>query len=338
MLEGLHPNRPTHVLRLSTDERSARATTELIGEVFEPAETAVAAFEVKDGGPWLVEAYFAREPDEAAIRDLLRPLIGASADAAVFDTLPERDWIETSLEGLSAVRAGRFLVHGAHDRRRRRVNDIGLEIEAALAFGTGHHGTTRACLLALDAELKRRRPRRVLDVGTGTGVLGLAAARALRRLVVAGDIDAAAIRVARHNARLNGAGALMRFYVGPGVRHAAARGHRFDLVLANILARPLTRLAPSLAAVLAPTGVIILSGLIARDVARVMSAYAAQGLRLRRRVELEGWVTLELRSGGVSARRRLRGRRAGSGAETRGASAAPQRVSRAARRRTPRLP
>jgi ribosomal protein L11 methyltransferase len=302
MLEGLHPNRPTHVLRLSTDERAARATTELLGEVFEPAETAVAAFEIADGGPWLVEAYFARAPDEAAIRHLLRPVIGASADAAVFDTLPERDWIEASLEGLSPVRAGRFLVHGAHDRRRRRVNDIALQIEAALAFGTGHHGTTRGCLLALEGELKRRRPRRVLDVGTGTGVLGLAAAKAVRAAVAAGDIDATAIRVARHNARLNGASALMRFYVGPGVRHPAVRGRRFDLVFANILAKPLKRLAPSLAAVLAPAGVVVLSGLIARDVAGVLSAYAAQGLRLRRRSELDGWATLELTRGGASAR------------------------------------
>ena len=152
MLEGLHPNRPTHVMRLTTDERSARAMTDLLGEVFEPAETAVAAFET-DGGDWLLEAYFARPPDEAAIRDLARPVIGAAADRAAFATLQQTDWVTASLEGLRPVRAERFLVHGAHDRGHRRANDLALEIEAALAFGTGHHGTTKGCLLMLAREL-----------------------------------------------------------------------------------------------------------------------------------------------------------------------------------------
>ena len=160
MREGLHPNRPTHVLRLTTDERSARAMTDFLGEVFDPADTAVAAFEDADGR-WLLEAYFAQQPDEGAVRALLRPTIGAEADAAVFETLAGTDWIRASLEGLTPVRAGRFLVHGSHDRARVRPNDRALEIEAALAFGTGHHGTTRGCLLALDAELKRRRPARI---------------------------------------------------------------------------------------------------------------------------------------------------------------------------------
>src|ERR671939_714141 len=135
MLEGLHPNRPTHVMRLTTDERSARMMTDLLGEVFDPAETAVAAFETEDGRSWLLEAYFASEPDEAAIRDLVRPLVGKGADAAVFETIAERDWVRNSLEGLKPVRAGRFLVHGAHDREAVRVNDVSIEIEAALAFG-----------------------------------------------------------------------------------------------------------------------------------------------------------------------------------------------------------
>src|SRR5215207_6952906 len=159
MLEGLHPNRPTHVMRLTTDERSARAMTDLLGEVFDPAETAVAAFETADGAGWLLEAYFAREPDERAIRELVRPLVGGEADRAQFEVLARTDWVKTSLEGLRPVRAGRFLVHGAHDREQRRPNDLAIEIEAALAFGTGHHGTTQGCLLALARELRRRRPR-----------------------------------------------------------------------------------------------------------------------------------------------------------------------------------
>jgi ribosomal protein L11 methyltransferase len=303
MLEGLHPNRPTHVMRLTTDERSARAMTDLLGEVFDPAETAVAAFETEDGRQWLLEAYFAHPPDEAALRDLVRPLVGRQADEAVFVGLDQTDWVKASLEGLKPVRAGRFLVHGAHDRAERRPNDLGIEIEAALAFGTGHHGTTQGCLMALAEELKRRRPRHVLDVGTGTGILAIAAAKALKGRVVAGDIDTEAVRVARENARLNGVGGLIGFYAGPGVRHlSAARPERFDLVTANILARPLMRLAPSLARVLAVDGTLILSGLLVADVPGVLAAYAAQGLRLKKRSTIEGWATLQMKKGGVGPR------------------------------------
>jgi ribosomal protein L11 methyltransferase len=305
MLEGLHPNRPTHVMRLTTDERSARAMTDIIGEIFDPAETAVAAFETEDGGPWLLEAYFATEPDEDAIRELVRPLVGDKADEAVFVPLEQQDWVKASLEGLNPVRAGRILVHGSHDRERRRVNDVAIEIEAALAFGTGHHGTTKGCLLAFVDEMKSRPPRRILDVGTGTGILAFAAAKALRRPVVAGDIDPEAIRVARENARLNGIAPWMRLYVGPGVRNAEAnRRGRYDLVFANILAKPLRLLAPSLARVTAPNGSLVLSGLLTRDVPGVLSAYAAQGWRLQRRYDLEGWAALVLKKGGAAPRPR----------------------------------
>jgi ribosomal protein L11 methyltransferase len=304
MLEGLHPNRPTHVMRLTTDERSARAMTDLIGEIFDPMETAVAAFETEDGGPWLLEAYFAYEPDESAIKELVRPVVGDEADRAVFSALEQQDWVQASLAGLNPVRAGRILVHGSHDRAQRRTNDIAIEIEAALAFGTGHHGTTQGCLRAFADELKLRTPRRVLDVGTGTGILAFAAAKVLKRLVVAGDIDPEAVRVARENARLNGIAGFLRFYVAPGVRSPVAdRPGRFDLVFANILAKPLRLLAPDLARVASPGGTLILSGLLARDVPGVLSAYAAQGWRLQRRYDLEGWAALVLTRRGQAPRR-----------------------------------
>ena len=305
MLEGLPPHRPTHVLRLITDEPSARAMTELLGEMFDPMETAVAAFEVEETGAWRLEAYFSEEPDAEMIRDLIRPVVGAQADAAAFETIDQQDWVRASLEGLKPVRAGRFLVHGAHDREQVRGNDLAIEIEAALAFGTGHHGTTLGCLRALVAELKRRRPARVLDVGTGTGILGFAAARALHRPVVAGDLDPEAVTTARGNARLNGLTPLMRFYQGPGVRHALAdRPRGFDVVFANILARPLKRLAPSLTAVVADGGVLILSGLIERDVPGVLSTYRHRGFHLARAGLIEGWASLVLRRGGAAARPR----------------------------------
>ncbi|MFC7396768.1 50S ribosomal protein L11 methyltransferase [Chelatococcus sp. GCM10030263] len=303
MLEGLPPHKPTHVLRIETDADSARRMTDLLGEIFDPAETAVAAFEGVDNGPWLLEAYFSRPPDEPAIRDLLRLIVGHRADDAVFGEVEARDWVRTSLEGLKPVRAGRFLVHGGHDREVAKANDIALEIEAALAFGTGHHGTTLGCLLALAAMLKQRRPRHVLDVGTGTGILAIAAAKALKQRVVAGDIDPVAVAVARSNARLNGAARDLRFYVAPGVRHAmAVRRRYFDLVFANILAKPLRRLAPSIAAVVAADGMLVLSGLLPGDVPGVLTAYAAQGLRLVEQRQREGWATLCLKRGGAAPR------------------------------------
>ncbi|MCP1550416.1 MULTISPECIES: 50S ribosomal protein L11 methyltransferase [Methylorubrum] len=305
MLEGLPPHRPTHVLRLITDEPSARAMTELLGEMFDPMETAVAAFEVEETGDWRLEAYFSEEPDAEMIRDLIRPMVGEQADAAVFETIDQQDWVRASLEGLKPVRAGRFLVHGGHDRHQVRGNDLAIEIEAALAFGTGHHGTTLGCLRALVDELKRRRPAHVLDVGTGTGILGFAAAKVLRTPVVAGDLDPEAVMTARGNARLNGLGPYMRLYHAPGVRHALANRPRgFDVVFANILARPLKRLAPTLTAVVADDGVLILSGLIERDVPGVLSTYRHRGFHLARSGVIEGWATLVLRRGGAAARPR----------------------------------
>ncbi|MHC2085946.1 50S ribosomal protein L11 methyltransferase [Methylobacterium sp. WCS2018Hpa-22] len=303
MLEGLHPNRPTHVLRLLTDERSARAMTDILGEMFDPTETAVAAFEAEDGKTWRLEAYFADAPDEEMVRDLIRPLVGEQADAAIFETIDQQDWVRASLEGLNPVRAGRFLVHGSHDRHTIRPNDLAIEIEAALAFGTGHHGTTLGCLKALVDVMKKGRPAHVLDVGTGTGILAFAAAKALHQPVHAGDLDPEAVSTAKGNARLNGLGGLVRLYVGPGVRHASAdRSRRFDVVFANILARPLKRLAPTLTATVADHGVLILSGLIERDVPGVLSTYRHRGFHLARHGLIEGWATLVLKRGGAAPR------------------------------------
>lgn len=303
MLEGLPPHRPTHVLRLMTDEGSARAMTDLLGEMFDPTQTAVAAFEAEDGRTWRLEAYFADAPDEAMIRDMIRPVVGDQADVASFETIDQQDWVRASLEGLVPVRAGRFLVHGSHDRDTVRVNDLAIEIEAALAFGTGHHGTTLGCLRALADVLKRGRPAQVLDVGTGTGILAFAAAKALHRPVIAGDLDPEAVLTAKGNARLNGLGTVVRLYQGSGVRHALAnRPRRFDVVFANILARPLKRLAPSLTATVADRGVLILSGLIERDVAGVLSTYRHRGFHLAAHGLIEGWATLVLRRGGAAAR------------------------------------
>ncbi len=302
MLEGLPPNNAAHMLRLVTDERRARAVADLIVESFEPAEAASTAFETDDllpgaGRAWLVEAYFGSEPDEAEIRALIAVASDeATARSATFGLTERRDWVANSLAGLKPVRAGRFLVHGAHDRARVKANDIAVEIEAGLAFGTGHHGTTRGCLLHFDRLLKRRRPKRVLDVGCGAGVLAIAAAKVLRRRVWLGDIDPVAVEVANGNARLNCVGTLCRAIVSRGVEDARLReAAPYDLVFANILAKPLRMLAPSLASVISADGEAIVSGLLLADVPGVLASWRAQGFDLAERIELEGWASLRLR-------------------------------------------
>lgn len=299
MREGLLPNNATHLLRLEAEERVARRAADFLTEMLPPEETAAAAFEVDDGRIWSLEVYFAAVPDETMVRTLLAQCAGPeAAKAAAFSRIEQKDWVAAALEGLAPVRAGRFLVHGSHDRHRLRANDIGIEIEAALAFGTGHHGTTRGCLLYLDRILKVRRPQRVLDVGTGTGLLAIAAARALHLPVAAGDIDPVSTITASANARANRAGAYIKPVTATGVRHPALIAEApFDLVFANILARPLMKLAASIATVTARPGTLVLSGLLERDVNGVLSAYRAQGFRLVARQNLEGWVSLMLKRG-----------------------------------------
>lgn len=239
---------------------------------------------------------YADEPEgmEARLRGVLAP-IHAGADVAR-EVLPDVDWVAKSLEGLKPVRAGRFLVHGAHDRDRRRAGDIAIEIEAGLAFGTGHHGTTAGCLAMVEKVIRRERPTRLLDLGTGSGVLAIAMARLSRRTVLATDIDPVATRVARDNARLNGVGALVQAETAAGFSHPAfARRRPFDLIVANILARPLMRLAPAMAAQMAPGGSLILSGILDRQRDAVVAAYAGQQVRHVRTTHMEGWVTLHLK-------------------------------------------
>jgi ribosomal protein L11 methyltransferase len=192
------------------------------------------------------------------------------------------------------VRAVFFFVHGPHDRGRIPPNAIGIEIEAALAFGTGHHGTTRGCLLALDELAKRIQPANILDIGTGSGVLAIAAARALQARVTASDVDRVAVAAARNNARLNRA---------PGIRfvHAAGASVRalmqsapYDLIFANILLGPLLRLAQPIRKLSAPGGHVVLSGLLPSHANAALAAYRAQGYVLRRRIPLDGWMTLLL--------------------------------------------
>jgi len=278
------------------DEHAARSVVDVLTEIFFEGQAAIAAFERPDGR-WDVTVHFAEPPDQPLVREHVTNAAGADiAEGIAFDTVEAKDWVKASLEDLVPVPAGRFIVHGQHDRERIAPNKLGIEIEAALAFGTGHHGTTRGCLLLLDHVLKAWRPRRVLDLGTGTGVLAIAAAKALHEKVLASDIDPPSVQVARENARLNVAGHLVQAIRATGFsapQFVAAAP--FDLVLANILANPLRQLAGPMARHLAPSAQVILSGLLTHQAPAVIAAYRARGLVPVRHLHIEGWSSLLLR-------------------------------------------
>jgi len=285
----------TTLARLICDEATAKRLADSLSEQFD--EAAAAAFEGTDGH-WNLEIHFEKPPDQHAVRLTLSQVAGAECAARLtFEQIAARDWVAASLAELKPVEAGRFTVHGAHDRARVATNRTGIEIEAALAFGTGHHGTTRGCLLALDRIAARRRPNRVLDIGTGTGVLAIAAAKCFRRPVIASDIDAEAVAIGHANARLNGVSPLVELIRAKGLTglkfHQAAP---FDLVFANILLAPLKALARPLRPLLAPGANVVLSGLLAEQENAALAAYRPHGLKLVRRIRLGEWVTLVLRA------------------------------------------
>jgi ribosomal protein L11 methylase PrmA len=418
MITSMPPDleQSTTVARLAADQATALRIIDLVTESYDPLAAVAGASE--DGpGHWAVAIHFRDPPNETAVRALVA--LSAGPDAANklwFETTTPKDWVKASHEGLKPIEAGRFVVHTPHYRGHAPLNRITIEIEASLAFGTGHHGTTRGCLLALDRIVKQtrkqrkrhaiasralrraaphrslphaslglpavgqsgatafppplwgrdrergtiehyvrlvretsqkqtgvvltlgalspplslslphkgggnrvariiaphaRRPRTVLDIGTGTGVLAIAAARALRCRVMASDIDPVAVKVARANVRLNRSAEFVELMRadGLGVKRLAGR---YDIILANILLAPLQRLATPIARNLAPGGWVVLSGLLRGQAVFALAPYIARGLILKERIPLEGWMTLVLerrvlrhkaRRWGVAARR-----------------------------------
>ena len=249
--------------------------------------------EDEDRGLWRIDAFPTTDEEARAINTVLA---GFPALQVATEVLADADWLAMSLSGLPPVRAGRFFVYGAHDLGLAPASTVNLRIEAGAAFGTGHHGTTVGCLLAFDALLKARRFERVLDVGAGTGVLAIAAARTGTRVAVGTDLDAPSVRIAGENAALNGARA--RFACASGLGHRLVRRHGpYDLVFANILAPPLVALAQDIKRALRPGGFVILSGLLRTQERRVLAAYRSRGFRLVRRIHRDAWSALVLRRG-----------------------------------------
>jgi ribosomal protein L11 methyltransferase len=272
----------------SSAERIARA----LEEAPDPAAVAVGLFE-RGGGRFEVFAHYAEPPPPNLLRRLITESGGDELALELkIETIAPADWVTLSQGMRGPVQAGRFFLHGSHDRghapRRRCV----IEIDAGRAFGTAHHASTRGCLLALDALLKARRPRSIVDLGTGTGILAIAAASALKQVVWATDADQIAVATARDNARANGALALVRVLEAQGFAHRSLRRFKANLILANLLERALYQLAPAFARHLAPGGKAILSGLMHPQARGIEGRFCSHGFALERRIILDGWTTL----------------------------------------------
>ena len=263
-----------------------------------PEPTGVGVFEIEDdSGLWEVGAYFLEKPDMVML-EVIALAFGAKPFA--LSELPEIDWVAKVRRELSPVEAGRFFVFGSHDADKVPAGRVALQIEATVAFGTGHHGTTLGCLRAFDRLFDAGfRPAKVADIGCGTAVLAMAAAAVLPdALVIASDIDAVAVDVALANVAINGLDGRLECLEAAGFGHARlAEAAPFDLVFANILKGPLIELAPDMAAHVAPDGLAILSGLLVVQAEAVTAAYVSAGFALEGREDIGEWSTLVLRRG-----------------------------------------
>jgi ribosomal protein L11 methyltransferase len=278
--------------------RGVDAAEAVLAALDEAAET-VAAFETSPG-EWRLEAY----PQSSVLTPALSAQLALAAVTAGGELhelreekLPARDWLAENQLAFPPVRVGHFFIYGSHHRGGVPAGALGIMLDAATAFGTGEHPSTRGCLLALEALADRRPIGHPLDIGTGTGILAIAAAKLLRRRVLASDIDAGSVGIARHNVARNGVADLVRVEHAVGYRDRALRRHGYDLILANILARPLAVMAVDLARHLAPSGRAVLSGLLRWQEAIVLAPHRALGLALENRIVISGWSTLILRAG-----------------------------------------
>jgi ribosomal protein L11 methyltransferase len=279
----------------AADFDAARSVAALWGEVADPPPLAVSMFEQAPRGH-VVEALYDHRPSAADVAKSLKALAITGLGKPAITKVQPQNWVAISQQALPPVIAGRFIIHGSHDRAAAGGALNAIEIDAGEAFGTAHHATTLGCLMAIDRLARRRAFRRVLDLGCGSGVLAIAAARALPKArITASDIDPEATRVARDNARINGVVRRLKIVTAKGLEHAELRGAGpFDLLIANILAAPLIKLAPKLAPIVARGGCLVLSGLLAHQAPEVVAAYRAAGFFVARHDVIAGWATLTL--------------------------------------------
>jgi len=280
---------------LSVDREAARSIAGALQDLIDPPPDALTLFEAPGEG-WRIEAYFADEPDAAALRAMLADMTGLDVPEIESADVPPLNWVAISQAALPPVHAGRFTVHGTHDRGRVARGPDAILIDAGEAFGTAHHATTYGCLTAIDRLTRRWQPARVLDLGCGSGVLAIAAARVLPKArIVATDMDATSVEVARENIAANVAPGRIATHVAAGLAHPRLRRREpFDLVVANILADPLMRLAREIRRIVRPRAKVVLSGILIPQAPAVIAAFTGQGFALERHDRVAGWSTLTL--------------------------------------------
>ncbi len=287
----------TRLRATAADSLAARLMAERLAEPDEDGSEALAtsSFEDPSTGSWHVDAYYASEPDSTAILTRIGPWLEAATPPRL-EQVPDENWVAISQAALPPVSAGHFLVHGGHDRHIVGRRRFAIEIDAGEAFGTAHHATTQGCLAAVDRLARRYHPRTILDLGCGSGLLAISAARVWPAArVVASDIDPVAVEVAAGNVALNGARGRIRLVTAPGLDHPRLRDLQpYDLVLANILAGPLIRLAPRLSRAVRPGGIAVLSGILGEQAREVLATYAMAGFRLVEKRVPHNWATLVL--------------------------------------------
>ncbi|MBL4891159.1 MAG: 50S ribosomal protein L11 methyltransferase [Rhizobiaceae bacterium] len=284
-------------LFFTEDKDVARTIGDLLFERFDEGEFPISVFETnQDSGTWAVSLYV-EEEDADRIENEVHEYLALSGYSNTFEReiIEETDWVTKTLQDLAPVRAGRFIVHGSHDNNIPKSHEHSVIINAGQAFGTGHHGTTAGCLDMLGECLKRQTYKNALDLGTGSGVLAIALAKALPIKILASDIDPIATKTARDNTIINSVASQINCITATGFNHRGfADAGSFDLIIANILARPLQDLAHPMSAYLAPHATVILSGLLPHQKARICATYRLQGLKLEKAHIRDGWLTLVL--------------------------------------------
>lgn len=282
----------SHQATIEAEASAAERIALALEAAVEPEAVAVGLFD-RGHGRFEIFAHYQEPPPRETLLALIAQSAGDGALGALrIEALPEADWVTLSQGQRGPVAAGRFLAHGSHDRGRIAHGRFSIEIDAGQAFGTAHHASTRGCLLALDDVLKRWRPRVVADIGTGTGILAIAAAKVLRRKVTASDSDPLAVSIAAENARVNNVGPWISAFKARGFGHPRLRGYKADLVLANLLERALYDLAPAFAHGVTPGGRAILSGLTETQARGIEARYLSLGFAMEKRFILDGWTTL----------------------------------------------
>ena len=266
-------------------------------ETILPLPVGIGVFEIEDGSnTWEIAGYYIDKPDEIAL-SLLSASHGSSS--FIFSDVPDQDWVAHVQRDLHPIIAGRFFVYGKHDSSKVPKGSIGLLIEASMAFGTGHHGTTRGCLLAInELVINGYHPKNIIDIGCGTGVLAMAAGKTWNSYIIASDVDLTAVEVAQTNLVANELQNNIKCINADGLNHTVLRNRApFDLILANILKNPLISLADDFCKSCSAGGIIILSGILNEQHEEVLKVYVEKNFRVVNKISLEGWTTLTLSKG-----------------------------------------